>query len=161
MNKRAKGILILTVLGIFGITALAFAGWGQGYGYMMGPGGWGTGWHSGYGYGQGGYYGNRSADEIAKLDQQRAEYFKATENIREKLYEKELALRSELAKKNPDVGKTSKLHSDISTLQSQLDQEGQNYEIEAGNSAPGYNGGSGGYGPMMGYGPYGGGYCMW
>jgi zinc resistance-associated protein len=161
MNEKAKGILILTVVAIFGITTLAFAGWGQGYGHMMGPGGWGPGWHSGYGYGQEGYFGNLSADEIGKLDQQRAEYFKATENIRQKLYEKELALRSELAKENPDTSKASKLQSDISTLQSNLDKERLNYEIEARNSAPSYNPGPGGYGPMMGYGPGGGGYCMW
>lgn len=161
MKKTAKGILILTVVAIFGITTLAFAGWGRGYGHMMGPDSWGPGWQSRDGYGQGGYYGNLSAEEIAKLDQQRAEYFKATENIRQNLYEKELALRSELAKENPDTGKASKLQSDISTLQSTLDQERLNYEIKSRKSAPGYNRSRGGYGPMMGYGPGGGGYCMW
>ena len=161
MNKKAKRILILTVVAIFGITTLAFAGWGRGYGHMMGPGGWGPGWHSGYGYGQEGYYGNLSADELAKLDQQRTEYFKATENIRQKLYEKELALRSELAKENPDTSKASKLQSGISTLQSNLDQERLNYEIKTRKSAPSYKRSRGGYGPMMGYGPRGGGYCMW
>lgn len=171
MNEKSKGILILTVVAIFGITTLAFAGWGQGYGHMMGPGGWGPGMHSGYGYNQEGYYGNLSADEIAKLDQQRAEYFKATENIRQNLYEKELALRSELAKENPDISKASKLQSDISKLQSTLDQERLNYEIKARKSAPNYNRGPGGYGPMMGYGygghgsmmgyGPGGGYCTW
>jgi len=172
MNEKAKGILILTVVAIFGITTLAFAGWGRGYGHMMGPGGWGPGMHGGYGYGQEGYYGNLSADEIAKLDQQRDEYFKATENIRQNLYEKELALRSELAKENPDTSKASKLQKDISTLQSNLDQERLNYEIKARKSAPNYNRepggygpmmgyGYGGHGPMMGYGPGGGGYCRW
>lgn len=161
MKKKAKGILILTVVAIFGITTLAYAGWGRGYGHMMGPDGWGPDRHRGYGYGQGGYYGNLSADEIAKLDQQRAEYFKATENIRQKLYEKELALRSELAKEDPDTSKASTLQSDISKLQSNLDQERLNYEIKARKSAPNYNRGPGGYGPMMGYGPRGGGYCMW
>jgi hypothetical protein len=101
MKKKVKGILILAVVAIFGISTLAFAGWGRGYGHMMGPGGWGSGWHSGYGYDQRGYYGNLSAEEIAKLDQQRAEFFKATENIRQKLYEKELALRSDM-KSSPE-----------------------------------------------------------
>jgi zinc resistance-associated protein len=172
MKKKNKRTLILTVVAIFGITTLAFAGWSRGYGHMMGPDSWGPDMHSGYGYGQEGYYGNLSADEIAKLDQQRAEYFMATENIRQNLYEKELALRSELAKDNPDTSKASKLQNDISTLQSTLDQERLNYEIKAGKSAPNYNRGPGGYGPMMGYGaggyghmmgygPYGGGYCAW
>ena len=161
MKKNNKGILILTVVAIFGITTLAFAGWGRGYGHLMGPDSWGPGMHGGYGYGQEGYYGNLSADEITKLDQQRAEYFKATENIRQNLYEKELALRSELAKENPDTSDASKLQSDISKLQSTLDQERLNYEIKARKSAPNYNRGPGRYGPMMGYGPRGGGYCNW
>jgi len=58
MKKTAKGILILTVVAIFGITTLAFAGWGRGYGHMMGSDRWGHGMHSEYGYDQGGYYGN-------------------------------------------------------------------------------------------------------
>ncbi len=161
MNKKAKVIMVLTVVAIFGITTLAFAGWDRGYGHMMGPGGRGAGMHSGYEYGQEGYYGNLSADEIAKIDQQRAEFFKATENIRQKLYEKELALRSELTKEDPDNSKALKLQSDISRLQSNLDQERLNYEIQARKTAPNYNRGRGGYGPMMGYGPRGGGCRMW
>jgi zinc resistance-associated protein len=176
MNNKAKGITVLTVVAIFGIAALALAGWGPGYGYMMGsgswprgngymmgPGGWGPGMYQrgGYGYGQEGYYGNLSAEDMTKLDQQRAEYFKATENIRQKLYENELALRSELAKQNPDNGKAASLQSEISKLQGELDQKRLDYDIQARKATPNYNGGYGGYGPMMGYGPGGGGYCMW
>ena len=158
---KANTIIITAIAFLGSIVAVpAFAhgpGWNQeqGYSHMMGPDCRAPGWHSGYGYSQGGYYGNLSADEIAKLDQQRAEYFKATENIRQNLYEKELALRSELAKENPDISKASKLQSDISKLQSTLDQERLNYEIKARKSAPNYNREPGGYGPMMGYG-YGG-----
>ena len=162
MNKKTRRMLTLTVVAIFGFTTLAFAGWGRGYGHMMGYDNWGPDMHSGYMHGQGRYYGNLSADEIAKLDQQRAKYFKATENIRQNLYEKELALRNELAKENPDTSKASKLQKDISTLQSNLDQERLNYEIKARKSVPSYNRGPGGYGSMMGFGPRGdGGYCMW
>jgi zinc resistance-associated protein len=164
MKKKVKGIMVIAVVAIFGIATLAFAGWGRGYGHMMGSGGWGPGWHQrgGYEYGQGGgYYGNLSADEIAKLDQQRAEFFKATENIRQKLYEKEVALRSELAKEDPDTSKASTLQSDTSKLQSNLDQKRLDYEIQARKTAPNYNRGQRGYGPMMGYGPRGGGSCMW
>jgi zinc resistance-associated protein len=121
----------------------------------------GPGWHhnGGYGYGQEKYYGNLSADEIAKLNQQRSEFFKATGNIRQKLYEKELALRSERAKDDLDTNKASKLQSEISKLQSNLDQERLNYEIKARKSAPNYSRGHGGYGPMMGYGHHGDGHC--
>ena len=162
MNKKAERILILTVVAIFGVTTLAFAGWGRGYGHMMGGGEWGPGWHhmGGYGYSDGGY-GNLSDDEITKLDQQRADFFKATENLRQKLYEKELALRSELAKESPDLSKASNLQSEISGLQSDLDQKRVEHNIRIRKSVPNYDEDSRGYGPMMGYGPRGGGYCMW
>jgi zinc resistance-associated protein len=156
------GIAFLVSIG----AGYAFAhgpgwGWDRGYGHMMGPDGWGPGWHhnGGYGYGQEEYYGNLSADEIAKLNQQHSEFFKATGNIRQKLYEKELALRSELAKDDLDTNKASKLQSEISKLQSNLDQERLNYEIKARKSAPNYSRGHGGYGPMRGYGHHGDGYC--
>jgi zinc resistance-associated protein len=116
----------------------------------------------GYGYDQRGYYGNLSEQEMQKLDQQRAEFFKATENLRQQLYEKEQDLRSELAKENPDTSKASSLQSEISKLQSELDQKRLDYEIQARKIAPNYNNrGYRGYGPMMGYGPRGGGYCAW
>jgi Spy/CpxP family protein refolding chaperone len=159
MKQKARGIIVLTVVAVFGISTLAFAGWGRGYGHMMGPGGSGPGWHHRGGYGPGEYYGNLSDEEIAKLDQQRAEFFKATESVRQKLYEKDLALRSELAKENPDTNKASKLQSEISKLQSELDQKRIDYEIKARKNVPNSNRGYGGYSPRMGYG-YGGGYCM-
>ncbi|MBW2055648.1 MAG: hypothetical protein JRI29_08140 [Deltaproteobacteria bacterium] len=70
-------------------------------------------------------------------------------------------MRSELAKEDLDTNKASKLQSDISKLQSNLDQERLNYEIKVRKSAPNYNRGRGKYGPMMGYGPHGGGGCRW
>ena len=156
MNKKAKRIIVLTVVAIFGITTLAFAGWGRGYGHMMGRGDWGPGYNhrGGYGPGQAGYYSNLSDEEIAKLDQQRSEFFKATEDIRQKLYEKELALRSELAKENSDTSKASNLQGDISKLRSDLDQKRLDYEIQAKKTSPNYDRGRRG-----GYGPRGGGYC--
>ena len=157
MKRNIKGIMTLAVLAVFGISTLAFAGWGGGYGHMMGPGMMGSDWQQG-----GGYYGNLSADEIAKLEQQRAEFFRTTENTRQQLYEKNLALQSELAKDNPDTAKASRLQSEISKLQSDLDQKRLEYDIQARKSAPNYNRGyRGGYGSMMGYGPRGGGYCGW
>ena len=161
-----RNTLIITGIALLISISVVYAfahdsGWSRdrGYGHMMGHDSWGPGMHGGYMYDQGGYYGNLSAEEIANLDQQRSEFFKATENTRQKLYEKELALRSELAKEDPDTSKASTLQSDISKLQSNLDQERLNYEVKARKSAPNYNRGSGGYGPMMGYGPRGGGYC--
>jgi zinc resistance-associated protein len=161
--------LIITGIAILLSIAVgsAFAhgpGWGQGrgYGHMMGPESRKTGWHhrGGCGYGQEGYYGNLSAEKTAKLDQQRSEFFKATEHIRQKLYEKKLALRSELAKKDLDASKASKLQSEISKLRSEFDQKRLDFIIQVRKIVPNYKRGYGGYGPMMGYDSRGGGYCM-
>ena len=162
-NITGKFLMTLTVVAIIGFGAYAFADGRMGYGHMMGPDGWGPGWHhrGEYGSGQEGYYGDFSADETAKLDQQRSEFLKATENIRQKLYEKELALRSELAKEDPDTSKASKLQGEISKLQGELDQQRLDYEIQARKKVPNYNRDYERHGPMMGYGFRGGGNCMW
>jgi zinc resistance-associated protein len=161
-EKMKRNTLIITGIALLiSISAVyAFAhdsGWsrGRGYGHMMGSDNWGPGWHhrSGYGYSQDRYSGNLSEEEIVNLDQQRAEYFKATENARQKLYEKELALRSELAKEDPDTSKASNLQSEISKIQSELDQKRLDYEIQTRKKAPNYSRGYGGYGSR------GGGYC--
>lgn len=156
MRRNSKGIMTLAVLAVFGISTLAFAGRGDGNGHMMGPGMMGPGGQQG-----GGYYGNLSADEIAKLDQQRSEFFKATEGLRQQLYEKELALQGELSKDNPDTSKASTLQGEISELRGELDQKRLDYEMQARKSVPSYNRGYRGHGPMMGYGPRGGGHCGW
>ena len=88
------------------------------------------------------------------MDQRRIEFFKATEGLRRQLYEKEVALQAELTKENPDNEKASQLQSEISKLRSDLDQKGLEFEIQAKKIAPNFNRG-------MGYGPYGGGNCMW
>lgn len=158
MNKKALGIMVFAIVAVISITSLAFAGWGNGCGYGMGRGNNDGGWNhqGGYGHSQQGYNGNLSTEEIAKLDQQRADFFKATDSTRQKLYEKELALQSELAKENPDTGKASKLQGEISRLQSDFDQKRLDYEIQARKSVPNYSQGSGRRGSMMS-----GGYCRW
>ena len=163
MKKIIGKIIVISAVAIFGISTLALADWGRGHGRMMGPNSSGSGWHngSGYGHGNSGYNNNLSAEDIEKIDQQRAEYFKATENIRQELYQKNLALRSELAKTNPDINKASGLQSEISKRQGELDQKRLEYEMQARNTVPQYNRGYRGNGPMMGYGSRGGGNCMW
>ena len=106
-----------------------------------------------------GNYGNLSDEEIAKLDQQRSEFFKATEALRGQLYEKDLALRSELAKENPDSNKASTLQQDISKLQGELDQKRLEFEIQTRKASPNFNRAFRGHGRMMGSGYERGGYC--
>ena len=156
MERNIKGIMVAAVLAIFGLSTLAFAGWGPGYdGHMgIGRGGWG---HMG---GQGDYgqsYGNLTPDQQKQVSQLRDEFFRETEDLRQALDNKGLELRNELAKENPDETKVSKLQVDISKAESDLDQKSLNFEIKARKAVPDYNRASRGYGHRMGRG-YGGGY---
>ena len=161
MNGKVKGIIIVTIIGIFCFASLSFAGWGNGCGYKMGQGSRGMGWHhrDGDGNRMMGNYGTLSEEEIAKLDQQRSEFFKATEALRGQLNEKDLALRSELAKESPDSSKASTLQQEISKLQGELDQKRLDFEIQTRKSSSNYNRAYRGHGRMMGSGYGGGGYC--
>jgi zinc resistance-associated protein len=160
MRGNLKGIMIATIIGIFGLASLSFAGWNNGCGYGKGDGGCGMGrYHrGGDSCGTMGCFGNLSDEEVAKLDQQRSEFFKATEETRAQLYQKKLALRSELAKKNPDTGKASGLQQEISKLRGELDQKRLDFEIQARKSSPNYDRAYRGHGRMMGSG-YGGRGC--
>jgi len=118
-------LIILTVVAFLGFGAYAFAYWGMGPGMMGGWGNYGSGWHHGgwnnYGYGP--MMRRLSDDELAQINKERSEFFKATENLRQDLYAKQLELRSEFAKKNPGLKRASSLQNDISKLQAQLDQK--------------------------------------
>jgi zinc resistance-associated protein len=149
MRRNVKEVMVIVVLAVFGLTAFAFAGWGGGPGQMMDRGC----------RAENETYGNLTADEITALNQQRAEFFKATEGIRQQLYEKNLALQGELAKDNPDTEKASGLQNDISELRGEMDQTRLDYEIQARKSGTGSNRGFWGNGRGMGSGFWGGGYC--
>ena len=156
MKSKMKQISIVAVVAVLGLSAFAFADWGEGYGRMMG-----SGWHRG-----GGYDNDLSDEQVAALQRQRAEFFKATEDVRQELEAKALALESELAKKDPDMSRAKALQKDISELRADLDQKRLEYDIQTGKSARGWGRGHGpmmgyGYGPEMGYGHQGRGYCAW
>ncbi len=152
MNGKVNGIIVATLIGILGLAGTALADWGYGCGYGMQ---WRHG--GGGGYGMMGGPNAYSDAEMAKVDQQWSAFFKATEDLRGQLYEKQLALQSELAKENPDVKAASRLQKEISRLQSTLDQKRLDFEIRARQSSPDYNRAYRGHGPMMGYGCNG--YC--
>ncbi len=161
MNKSFKTIMVLTVATILGFATIAFAGWGRGPGQMMGPEGRGPGWgqKGGCPYGQG-FAGNLTEEEIATVEEQRAQFFTATQDLRQKLYEKELALQTELVKENPDSAVALALQNEISTLQGELDQKRLDHQLQLRKLVPNYARGCMGYG-MMGRGCRGGGgYCM-
>jgi hypothetical protein len=153
-------IAVIAAAGI-GINAFAHGGMGWGGGMMGGYSGWGhhgPGWHHGYGYNND--RGARWSDEdYRKFDQQREAFFKETQDVRSKLYDKEEELQAELNQENPDAAKASGIQKEISELQSQLDQKRIDFMVEMRKQHPNVGRGFMGGGPMMGYGAPGGGHC--
>jgi len=123
-----KGILaILALSAVVALSVTAYAGWGMGYGpgeeqCMRGMGGRGPG--------SGHMMGNISDDEAKKINDERDAFFKATEDLRQDIYAKELELNSELAKKNTDTEKAVKLQKEISKLESEFDQKRLDHMIK-------------------------------
>ena len=148
-----KSIIIVAVIATVGFVASAFAVWGMG-GYGQRGGGWHhMGWGGpgdGYGYNQ-----NLTDEQQKALDQERQAFLNATENLRQDLYAKNLELRSELAKDDPDAQKAAALQKEISKLESDLDQKQLDFMLTARKVAPDAGRGymMGGRGGMMGYGP--------
>ena len=147
-NYVIKSIMILAIVAILGLGVNAFAGWGMGSGPGFHHRGWGE-----PGYGCMMY--NLSDDDLNKLAQQRRDFFEATRDLRYDIYEMQLDLRSELAKKIPDAEKAIKLQQEISKLESKLDQNRIDHMIKMKKINP--NIGRGfmergrkGYGPSFG-----------
>jgi Spy/CpxP family protein refolding chaperone len=164
-SKTGKILMVMVVAAVIAIAVTSFAGWGRGhmgYGNHMGPGyGMRGGWGPGYGgYGGQGYQSNMSEEDIAKLDEERRAFFEATSDLREQLYQKELELRSELAKPEPDAKKAAGIQKEISQLESEFDQKRLDHRIKMRKEFKQFGSGGGGYGPRgrgMGRGMYGGG----
>ena len=164
-SKTGKIFMGLAIVAVLAIAATSFAGWGKGrwgYGYHMGPGyGMHRGWGQGpMGYEDRGYQGYLSDDEITKLDKERQAFFNDTSDLREKLYQKQLELRSELAKAEPDANKAAGIQKEISNLESELDQKRLDHRIRMRQNFPSFGDRGYGYGPRgrgMGRGMHGGG----
>ena len=150
MSKKL--IIGLTIAAAIGIGSYAFGHMGGGYGnYGLMHGG--PGMHQGY-YGERGYDypGNLKDEDIKALEAERSAFLKATDSIRQNLYSKELELRSELYKENPDVSKAGALQKEISELESELDQKRIDHMIKIRKINPDAGRGFAAMGPMMGYG---------
>lgn len=153
MNKFSKAIIVLAIIGIVGYAATSFAGWGRGGGNCRGQG---SGWAQRES-GPAGYQGDLSDDQIDKLNNERQAFFEDTRELRENLYQKELELRSELARKDPDAKKAVSLQKEVSELQGQLGQKRVEHRIKMQKENPdlfaerGFGQGRG-YGKGHGYG---------
>jgi hypothetical protein len=150
MSKKL--IIGLTIAVAIGIGTYAFGHMGGGYGYFD----WmhsGSGMHQGN-YGEPGYdyRANLNDEEFKALEEERTAFLKETENIRRSFYSKELELRSELIKNNPDASMAVTLQKEISELESELDQKRIDHMIKIRKLSPNAGRGfmMGGY--HMGYG---------
>ena len=168
-NTMNKVIIVVAVFALLGVGATAFAGRGRGYGRQMGWGG-GPGNCPGYGYGPGSSEGAAlSEEQIKAIEEERQAFWNATENLRQNLRVKELELRTELARENPDAAKAVALQKEISVLESELDVKRIEHRLKMHKITPygsrGYmmdRGGKGygrGYGRGGGRGGYGPGDC--
>ena len=164
MKKFSKAVIVLAAIGVVGYAANSFAGWGRdGGGYCRGQG---SGWAQ-RGSGPAGYQNNLSDEDLDKLNKERQAFFEDTRELRENRYQKELALRSEMAKKDPDVKIAVGLQKEISELEGQLDQKRIEQRIKMKKENPdlftgrgyghGRGYGKGGRGMGRGYGKDGGG----
>jgi hypothetical protein len=153
MKNLSKVIIIVAVIGIVGYAATSFAGWGPGWGrgggYCNGPR---SGWAQ-KGYGGPGYQGNMSDEQIDKFNTERQAFFNETGDLRQSLYQKQLELRSELAKQEPDAKKAVEIQKEISELESQLSQKRVEHRIKMQKENPEFFSGQGyGYGGGRGMG---------
>ena len=158
-NITTKALMLLTIVAVIGFGAYAFAHGEKGYG-RHGWGHHGSGWHHGDWNGPGYDYMKKDLgdDEIEKLEKERESFHRATEDLRQDVYTKELALKSELSKENPDNQKAAKLQKEISGLEAKIDQKRIDHLITMKKINPNAGRmfmGKGG----MGYGPSSGGNC--
>ena len=94
-------------------------------------------------------------EEIAALQKERNAFFEQTRDLRDKLYQKGLELRAEMAKQNPDAKKAAELQKEVSGLEGELDQKSLDQRLKMQKENPKlYGKGFGrGMGPGYGRGP--------
>lgn len=82
-------------------------------------------------------------EQIQKLNEERAKFHSITQDVRQQLHEKELFLRAEFAKKNPDAATAASIQKEISELNSKMDQMRLEHRLEMKKIDPAL--GSGGH----------------
>ena len=136
IKNLTKTLIVLTLVAIMGVGATAFAGKGKGNARYAQSGQGGQYGCDGSGYGRQSFMGNLSEEEVAKLNEERSAFFKATQDLRRNIYQKRLELNSELAKKNPDPKKAGAIQKELSGLKGQLGQKRTEYRIRMNKINP-------------------------
>ncbi len=131
-------------------------GQGQGYGCPrqgQGRGCGRAGQNQGRGYGcqdKSACWSALGEEEIAKLDELRQAFFKDNQDLRREINAKELELAGELAKKDPDPGKSASLQEELSGLEARFDQKRLTHILEMKKINPNAGGGCAGRGKKAG-----------
>ena len=132
-RKRSRELIgILNVINVAGFGSIALADqsttgtpYSQGMqGRQMGSSGQGWG-HRGSNWddwSRGGQWnmGNMSAEDMQRMQQERDAFLMETEGLRQDLYNKDLELRNELGKQDPNDRKVANLQKEISQLETQF-----------------------------------------
>jgi hypothetical protein len=119
----------------------------------MAGGGYGPRGFAGPGYG-----GDLTDEEIAALQKERNAFLEQTRDLRENIYQKQLELRAEMAKKNPDAKKAAELQKEVSGLRAEMAQKRLDQQLKMKKENPklfgrGFGMGMGpGHGRGSGYG---------
>ena len=146
-NTASRTVLVITLIALMSIGGTAFA-----YRQNNGSGGNGSDCYEnspykgrgGYGYGQ--MMAGLSEEDQAKVNELRQKHFDATATLRSERESKRLALRSELAKQNPDAQVAAQFQQELSAINAELGQERIKHLIEMKKINPN----AGGRGFMMG-----------
>ena len=129
-NYFSIGLMAIVLFSLVGFAGSAFAFRGVG---NCGSGG-GPGWNKGGG--GPGFADELSEDEIKKITEERKAFMNETKDLRNDIYAKDLELRAEIAKKNPDLEKASKLQKELSDLNTEFDQKMLNHRIKMKKICP-------------------------
>ena len=94
------------------------------------------------------------------MQKERNAFIESTRELRGKHYQKELELRAELAKQNPDAKRAAELQKEVSAIKAELGQKRLEHQLKMKKDYPqlygkGFGGGFGPHGGM-GMGPRGG-----
>jgi zinc resistance-associated protein len=143
--KAIRKIMIIGLVLLFAGGALAYAQGGRmggGYGgrMMYDCPGWDDG-EMGPGMRRGGGPGWRGDANLTdeQRDQWRAErerFFNETEQLREQIRDRRIALRDELNKPNPDTAEAARIQKELSQLGSEFDQKALQHKLEVRKILP-------------------------
>lgn len=118
-----KALTAVITIGFITLSGMAFAGMGNGYMGMHGKGSGGH--HEKWNDGQCQRWNteNLSKEDQAALETEYTRYRNETKELRRSIYQKKLALRSELAKTETDIKVAKKLQKEISEMKSTCDEK--------------------------------------